>query len=414
MTFDHTRRACYAGYITQAIVNNLAPLLFIVFQRDLGISLEQLGGLALLNFSVQIATDLVAVKYVDRMGYRRPLVAAHVMAVAGLLMLAILPQVLPSPFVAVCVAIAIYAIGGGLLEVLVSPVAEALPSPPEGKAAAMSLLHSFYCWGQVIVVVGTTLLLGVTGPGGWYWLPVVWALVPLVNGVIFLKVPMPDIVPDHERTPLRGLFVKPVFFLILMLMLAAGASELTMSQWSSFFAEKGLGVSKVWGDLAGSCLFAVFMGASRMWYGLWGERIPLVPVMAGCGVMGAGCYVLAAAAPHPALSLAGCALCGVSVSLLWPGTYSLAAARFPAGGAAMFGLLAVAGDMGCALGPWFSGEIAHASLESRGILKSVARLLPRDGDSGLRTGILAGVIFPMMVVIGAVVWWRQGQRLKTG
>jgi fucose permease len=337
MTFEHTRRACYAGYVTQAIVNNLAPLLFIVFQTRYQVPYEMLGRLVLLNFITQLITDLVAVKVVDRTGYRVPLVLAHVFCVAGLVLLAVAPAVLPSPYLGLSAAIVVYAIGGGLLEVLVSPVVDALPSPKEGKAAAMSLLHSFYCWGQVAVVLGTTLVLAHVGQERWQILPLLWAVIPLVNLAVFLRVPLPSTVPDEHRTPLTALFRARAFLATLVLMFCAGASALTMSQWSSLFAEQGLGLPKVLGDIAGPCLFAALMGIGRFAYGLWGRDVPLIPAMAGCGVLAAICYLVTALSTDPVWSLAGCAACGLAVSLLWPGTFSLATHRFPFGGAAISG-----------------------------------------------------------------------------
>ncbi|NIZ90765.1 MFS transporter [Kineococcus rubinsiae] len=401
MTPTATRRACYTGYVTQAVVNNLAPLLFIVFQRRYDVPLDVLGRLVLLNFATQLVTDVVAVKVVDRVGYRVPLVLAHVLAVAGLLLLAAGPQWGPSPAAGLAVAVVVYAVGGGLLEVLVSPVVEALPSPAEGKAAQMSLLHSFYCWGQVAVVVGTTLLLAAIGEQNWQLLPVLWALVPLANLVVFTRVPLPDTVPDEHRTSLTSLLRAPAFAAVLLLMLAAGAAELTMSQWSSLYAEQGLGVGKVAGDLAGPALFAVLMGLGRMAYGLLGTRVPLVPALTVSGVLAAACYVLAAASPSPVASLVGCAVCGLAVSLLWPGAFSLAAARFPLGGAAMFGVLAVAGDAGGAVGPWAAGVLAEASTSSSGVLQRLSAALPADDGSGLRVGILLAVAFPVLVVVAA-------------
>lgn len=398
-----TRRACYAGYVTQAIVNNLAPLLFIVFQGRYHVPLEMLGRLVLVNFTVQLLTDIVAVRVVDRVGYRRPLVLAHLLCVAGLVLLCVAPAVLPSPYAGLIVAVVVYAVGGGLLEVLVSPVVDALPVPGGRKAAQMSLLHSFYCWGQVGVVAGTTLLLALIGQPRWHVLPLLWALVPLVNLVVFVRVPMPATVPDEHRTSLRGLFGAPAFAAAMALMLCAGASELTMSQWSSLFAEEGLGAGKVWGDLAGPCLFAILMGVGRMAYGLWGERIPLAPALACCGVLATACYLVAALVADPVVSLVGCALCGLAVSLLWPGTFSLASARFPLGGAAMFGVLAVFGDAGGASGPWITGAVAEATAGSH-----LAGLLPPDGGSGLRAGLLVGTFFPLAVVVVAfALSWRR-------
>jgi fucose permease len=298
----------------------------------------------------------------------------------------------------------VYAVGGGLLEVLVSPVVDALPTPQAAKAAQMSLLHSFYCWGQVGVGAGTTVGLAGIGHGSWQLLPLLWAVVPLANLVAFLRVPLPATVPDEHRMSLRALFGAPAFAIAMVLMLSAGAAELTMSQWASLFAETGLGVSKVWGDLAGPCLFAVLMGIGRMAYGLWGERIPLLPALACCGSLATVCYLVAALSSSPVLSLVGCALCGLAVSLLWPGTFSLAAARFPLGGAAMFGVLAVFGDAGGASGPWITGAVAELATSGGGIVAEFAGIVAVDDGSGLRIGLLIGTAFPATMIVASLLY----------
>jgi fucose permease len=382
----------------QAIVNNLAPLLFIVFHTRLGIDVAQLGGLAGLNFGVQLLTDLAVVKVADRVGYRPLLVLAHALAAAGLVLLAFLPTVAPSPFLGLCVAIIVYAVGGGLLEVLVSPVIEHLPTPKEAKAAGMALLHSFYCWGQLVVVVGTTVLIAAIGQERWALLPVLWAVVPLANMVAFLRVPLPQTVAEEDRTSLRALFGAPLFLAALVLMMTGGAAELTMSQWSSFFAEQGVGVSKEMGDLLGPGLFALLMGAGRFVYGLWGQAIPLRPLLAGSGAAAALCYIVAATVDIPIVSLLACALCGLTVSLLWPGTISLTAARFPLGGAAMFAVLALAGDSGGTFGPLAAGALAEATT---GPLSGLAAILPDDGGSGLRPALLLCALIPIVFAVTA-------------
>jgi fucose permease len=326
----------------------------------------------------------------------------------GMIALAILPAVMPTPYLGMCAAIVVYAIGGGLLEVLLSPVVEALPSPDEGKAAAMSLLHSFYCWGQVAVVLGTTLVLAQVGHAAWHVLPLIWALVPLANLFLFVRVPLPDTVPETHRTTLATLVALPTFIAALVLMLCAGAAELTMSQWSSLFAEQGLGLPKVWGDIAGPCLFAVFMGIGRIMYGLCGEKIPLVPAMTACGILATACYLVAALASNPFVSLAGCAVCGLAVSLLWPGTFSLAARRFPLGGAAMFGILAVFGDAGAASGPWLAGAVAEATANLAGTVEGPATVWRTIG--GLRAGILVGTVFPLIVVATTLAFGFSSRR----
>ncbi len=408
MTFTTTRRAAYASFVVQAIVNNLAPLLFVVFHARLGIDVARLGLLAGLNFLVQLLTDLAAVKVVDRVGYRAPMVLAHALAALGLVLMALLPQLLASPFAGLCLAAVVYAIGGGLIEVLASPVVEHLPAEPgRSKESGMALLHSFYCWGQLSVVVASTALLTVLGMGAWWVLPLVWAAVPAVNAVLMTRVPVPATVPDHERTSLIGLVGSPVFLLVLLLMAAGGASELTMSQWSSFFAQQATGVPKAVGDLLGPGLFALLMALGRTAYGLLGERVPLRGALIASGAGAAACYVVTASSPAPAASLVACALTGLCVALMWPGATSLAAARFPAGGGAMFAMLALAGDVGAAAGPSAAGAIADAAgTASAGAPGRLAALLPPDAGTGLRPALLVCCLVP---VVFAVSVWTVGR-----
>ena len=412
MTFTTTRRAAYASFVVQAIVNNLAPLLFVVFHARLGIDVARLGLLAGLNFFVQLLTDLAAVKVVDRVGYRAPMVLAHALAALGLVLMALLPQLLASPFAGLCLAAVVYAIGGGLIEVLASPVVEHLPAEPgRSKESGMALLHSFYCWGQLSVVVASTALLTILGMGAWWVLPLVWAAVPAVNAVLMTRVPVPATVPDHERTSLIGLVGSPVFLLVLLLMAAGGASELTMSQWSSFFAQQATGVPKAVGDLLGPGLFALLMALGRTAYGLLGERVPLRGALIASGAGAAACYVVTASSPAPAASLVACALTGLCVALMWPGATSLAAARFPAGGGAMFAMLALAGDVGAAAGPSAAGAIADAAgTASAGAPGRLAALLPPDAGTGLRPALLVCCLVP---VIFAVSIWTVGRLSDT-
>ncbi|WP_053985601.1 MFS transporter [Niameybacter massiliensis] len=381
-TYKHTLKACYFGYITQAIVNNLAPILFIIFQNQFQISLEMLGRLILINFATQIVVDILTVKYVDRMGYRKATVIAHICCALGLISLGVLPKVLPYPYIGLMIAVVLYAIGGGIIEVLVSPIVEFLPG--DEKASAMSLLHSFYCWGQVGVVLISTLLLKLIGGDLWFVLPILWALIPLYNVTRFLKVPIIEPHEEEKSMSVKELLSTKGFVIALLLMLAAGASELTMSQWSSLFAEQGLQVPKVMGDLLGPCLFAVLMGAGRMIYGIWGSKINLNRALLGSGILCILCYVVTVFATNPFVSLLGCAVCGLSVSLMWPGTFSLTASTYPRGGTAMFGILAVFGDIGAAVGPWMAG-----------VVSDVVGL-------GLKAGLLAAAIFPILLVIGTI------------
>jgi fucose permease len=400
--FRDTLHACYIGYISQAIVNNLAPLLFIIFQTRFDLNYEQVGRLILINFGTQIAADFIAVKFADRMGYRTGAVLAHLFCAVGLILLGILPLLLPSAYVGLVIAVVVYALGGGFIEVLISPIVESLPG--DAKASAMSLLHSFYCWGQMLVVLFSTLALWGLGNDLWYILPIIWAVIPLYNLFRFLKVPFMPPIPEEKLMSGKSLFGSKMFWLALLLMLCAGASELSISQWSSLFAEKGLGVSKVLGDLLGPCLFAVFMGAGRAAYGIWGQRIHLRHALLVCGGLCVVCYLITVFSPYPVFSLLGCAFCGLSVSLMWPGTFSMTAKMFPAGGTVMFGMLAVFGDIGAAVGPWAAGVVSDWSQNSALLQRLSVQTGQELSQLGLKCGLFFAIVFPLILLIGVFVF----------
>lgn len=381
LTYKHTIYACFTGYIVQAVINNFIPLLFLTFRSSYGIPLSKITFLVTFNFGLQLVIDLLAAGFVDRIGYRAAAILAHVFAVAGFLSLTVLPELTPDPFVGLMLAVLIYAVGGGLIEVLISPIVEACPT--DNKEKAMSLLHSFYCWGHVAVVLISTLYFRFVGIGHWKMLAVFWALIPAVNIVMFAKVPItPLLAEDEKGLTIKQLLTGKTFWVLMFLMLCAGASEQAVSQWASTFAELGLGVSKTVGDLTGPMLFAILMGTSRAIYGKYGEHIRLERFMTLSGICCVGSYLLMALAPSPVLGLAGCGLCGLSVGILWPGTFSLASARIRNGGTQMFAFFALAGDVGCSLGPTVVGQVAGA------------------GGEQLNRGILAGMVFPMLLLAG--------------
>jgi len=376
--YGHTIYASYLGYITQAIVNNFVPLLFLTFQSQYGISLEMLGLLVTINFGVQLFVDFIAAKFIDKIGYRTAIVAAHIFSGLGLIGLAVFPEVLP-PYAGIVLAIVFYAIGGGIIEVLVSPIVEACPTTK--KEAAMSLLHSFYCWGHVFVVLVSTLFFTLAGIQNWKWMAMLWSVIPFANAVYYSLVPLATPVADGKGMTVGELFKNKTFWILFLLMICSGASEQGMSQWASAFAESGLKVSKTVGDLAGPCLFATLMGLSRALYAKLSDKISLKAAMIGSGCLCIVCYLLASFAPHPALGLIGCAVCGFSVGIMWPGTFSLASNSLPAGGTAMFAFLALAGDLGCGSGPTIVGSVAE-----------------KFGDD-LKIGVLSAIVFPVLLVI---------------
>lgn len=378
--YNHTLNACYLGYITQAIVNNFAPLLFLTFQKTYVISLEKIAILVSLNFIVQLIVDLLAARYMDKIGYRIAVVTAHLCSAGGLVGLAVFPKLLPSAYMGLIAAVVLFAIGGGLIEVLISPMVEACPT--KRKEAAMSLLHSFYCWGHVAVVLLSTLFFVTIGIGQWKLLAILWALVPLGNMVYFTQVPILTLEDNHGGMSIRALVKNKLFWIFALLMVCAGASEQGMSQWASAFAESGLGVSKTVGDLAGPCFFAIMMGTSRSLYAKYSERLNLKICMVGSAVLCIAGYLLASLSMIPVFGLIGCGVCGFSVGIFWPGTFSLASPACPTGGTAMFALLALAGDLGCAIGP--------------GVVGTVSEVM----GNNLKKGLLSAVIFPMMLIWG--------------
>ena len=391
--YDKTMAACFVGYIVQAVVNNFVPLLFLTFQRSYGIPLSQITLLVTFNFGIQLLVDLLSVSFVDRIGYRASMILAHLLSAAGLLLLTVLPEVMPTPFAGILTSVMIYAVGGGLLEVLVSPVVEACPS--EHKEKAMSMLHSFYCWGHVGVVLISTLFFHFAGIGNWRILAAVWAVIPLCNAVVFTKVPIASLIQDGEKgMRLKELLKVRVFWILFIMMICAGASEQAVSQWASAFAEKGLGISKTIGDLAGPMTFAVFMGTSRAFYGKRGDHLDLDRFMIGSCLLCILSYLGISLLPVPQLCLASCALCGLSVGIMWPGTFSKASASLPKGGTAMFALMALGGDIGCSGGPTTVGLISGALHDN------------------LKMGILAGTVFPVLLLAGILLCRKQPQTVK--
>lgn len=379
--YKHTFFASYAGYFVQAIINNFIPLLFLTFQSNFNLSYDKISLLIVINFGVQLFVDFLSASFIDKIGYRVSIIMAHIFACLGLAGLSILPFVM-EPYVGIIFSIIIYAIGSGLIEVIVSPLVEACPS--DSKAGAMSLLHSFYCWGQMSVVLLSTLFFTFVGIENWRTLSILWACVPLVNGIYFCLVPIPQVLSENKGMGIKNLLRTKLFYILAIIMLCSGASELAMSQWASAFAESGLGVSKTVGDLLGPCMFAVLMGTARVIYSKLSDKIPLHKVMAGSAVLCAVSYLVAGLSPIPIVSLLACAVCGFSVGIMWPGTFSLAAEKIPAGGTAMFALLALFGDSGCASGPALVGKMATLF-----------------GDD-LGKGLLFGMVFPIVMI--ACVW----------
>ena len=385
--YQKTLIACYLGFITQAIAANFAPLLFLTFHRTYQISLGRIAFISTAFFFTQLLVDLFCAKYVDRIGYRRSVIASEVFSAAGLIGLAFLPSLLPDPYVGILISVIIYAMGSGLIEVLVSPIVEACPF--DNKDSVMSLLHSFYCWGSVGVILLSTIFFAIFGIENWRILACIWALIPLYNTFNFISCPIESLTEEGEGLSIRQLCHIPIFWIALILMVCAGASEISMAQWASAYVESALGISKSIGDIIGPCLFAVMMGMSRSFYGKYGENIDLMKFMIGSGALCLVCYLLSALAPLPFLNLVGCAVCGFSVGIMWPGTISRASQKIPLGGTAMFALLAMAGDLGGSVGPGIVGFVTQ------------------NANDNLKVGMLAGCVFPTVLVLSVLLLKRK-------
>ncbi|MEI3209292.1 MAG: MFS transporter [Lachnospiraceae bacterium] len=385
--YQKTLIACYLGFITQAITANFAPLLFLTFHRTYQISLGRIAFISTAFFFTQLLVDLFCAKYVDRIGYRRSVIASEVFSAAGLIGLAFLPSLLPDPYVGILISVIIYAMGSGLIEVLVSPIVEACPF--DNKDSVMSLLHSFYCWGSVGVILLSTIFFAIFGIENWRILACIWALIPLYNTFNFISCPIESLTEEGEGLSIRQLCHIPIFWIALILMVCAGASEISMAQWASAYVESALGISKSIGDIIGPCLFAVMMGMSRSFYGKYGENIDLMKFMIGSGALCLVCYLLSALAPLPFLNLVGCAVCGFSVGIMWPGTISIASKKIPLGGTAMFALLAMAGDLGGSVGPGIVGFVTQ------------------NANDNLKVGMLAGCVFPTVLVLSVLLLKRK-------
>ena len=381
--YKKTLIACYLGFVTQAISANFTPLLFITFISTYGITLEKIAMIPLVFYLTQLLIDLAATKLADKIGYRTCVVASQVISAVGLALMAILPEVLSKPFIGILISVVLYAVGSGLIEVLVSPIVEACPF--ENKEGTMSLLHSFYCWGAMGVILGSTFFFAMFGVEHWKILTFIWALIPLYNTFNFVICPIERLLEDGKSMGIRKLLKTPIFWLMILLMVCSGASEASMAQWASAFTESAIGVSKTVGDLAGPCLFALFMGISRVLYGKFSEKLDLTKVMLICGMMCAGCYLLASLSTLPILGLTGCALCGMTVGIMWPGSISISSQNCPKGGTAMFAFLALAGDLGAMVSPAIVGNISEVA------------------GGNLKAGILAATIFPIVLVFGLLL-----------
>lgn len=382
--YDSTLVACFIGYVVQAIVITFTPLLFLQFQREFGMPMSEITVLITMSFSVQLVTDAASAYFVDRIGYRASCIIAHICATVGLVLLTVLPNLMGGSILGLAIPMMIYAVGGGLIEVVISPLVESCPTP--NKEKAMSMLHSFFCWGSAAAILLTTVFFRVFGIENWRICALLWSIVPFVNTFLFMKVPMFTLVKEgKEKMSFRDIFTNKAFWFFVLLMLCSGASEIAASQWASAYAEKEAGIDKMLGDLLGPMMFSVLAGVGRTFYGKFGDKINLTNFMLFSSVLCVVSYFILSFSESPVLGLFGCVLCGLSSAIMWPGTYSLASKALAGGGTMMFAFLAIAGDLGGSVGPTIVGAVSASFGEN------------------LKIGFASAIVFPVVMVIALVL-----------
>ncbi|MBQ2729521.1 MAG: MFS transporter [Clostridia bacterium] len=413
MNYKNTRLACYTGYVTQAIVVNLAPLLFVIFQKDFDFSLSFIAALTLITFLIQMGIDIAAIYFVEKTSYRFLAVSSQLTAFIGLVLMSFLPRIM-IPHVGILISVFVYSTGSGLCEVVLSPLIEAIPKGGGESRSSMTLMHSFYAWGQAAVILLTTVLLRFIGDGLWWIIPLVWSLIPLLNTIAFIRVPLADMTVHEEGSGIGRMLRRPEFLIVMILMISAGAAEQAMAQWASMFCENGLGVTKVVGDILGPCMFAVMMGIGRTLHGLRGGKMDMQKLLTVLSAFTVCCYTVTVFVPLPAVSLVACGLAGLGVSVMWPGMLALCASKYPSAGAAMFALLALGGDIGCSVGPWFTGTVSDTVIDIANSVPAVLSFVKSTGfgveQFGLRAGFLGATVFPLLMFTGVILLSKSGKR----
>ncbi len=385
--FKHTFRACFMGFFIQSIVCVFTPLLFVIFNTEYKISLPLITMISTVNFVVQFITDGFSIFFLQKIGYRKAGILAHFFAFCGLVILGTVAPRMPNMYLWIMIAVVLYSIGGGLLEVVLSPIIENTPS--KSKSGTMSMLHSMFSVGSVATVLLTTIGLKIFGWQSWKYISVMWAILPFLNMIYFFFIPINEGNENIEREPIWSFFRDRAFWGFLLVMMCGGAAEIGISQWASAFAETSLGISKTAGDVIGPCMFAVMMGVARMLHSRYPHLITLSKAIMYSGILATVCYLGAALVPIPFVALAFCGLCGFAVGIMWPGTLSLATRKYPAAGGTLFAVMALAGDLGCTAGPTAVGFVASIF------------------GGNLRTGLLIGAFFPIVMVAGLMALNRK-------
>ncbi|MCI8600772.1 MAG: MFS transporter [Oscillospiraceae bacterium] len=406
-----TVRACYLGNLLQSC-GAIFAILFVPLRTLYGLTYTQYGLLVSVNFIVQVCSDILFSKPVERLGFRPFAVLSPILTSTGLVLFALAPVLFPgNVFFGFCVGMFVFAAAAGLQELLLSPILDGVPMPEEKKKKAMSLLHSFFAWGQIGAVLITTLLVWVLKAEQWQLITVLWALPPLVNVFLFAKAPLDAKVSAGNAMSLKQLFTSKIFLVVLLAIIFGGAAEVTMSQWASAFIEKGLNLPKLLGDMLGVCGFSLMLGLGRTLYGLKGDSISIHKVMI-FGSLGAFClYLLAALSGSPFVGMAACGLTGFCVSMLWPGSIVVASRELPLAGASMFALMSAGGDLGSSAASFLTGQVADR-VEAMGLTSFMGSAVTPE-QAALRAGLFFAALFPICCFgINILLQWMTEKKQK--
>ena len=388
--------ACYATNLSMSVVGNLPPVLFLTFRELYGISYSKLGLLVLINFVTQLCVDLVFSFFSHRFPTARTVRLMPVLTALGLLVYALWPFVFPQAvYAGLVTGTIIFSASSGLNEVLTSPVIAAIPSDDPDRE--MSRLHSVYAWGVVGVVLLATVLLRWLGRAHWQWIPLGMTALPIAAAVLFTTTDIPALPTPEKLTDVMSFLRNGGLWLCVAAIFLGGASECTMAQWSSGYLEKAMGVPKMLGDALGVALFAFMLGLGRTLYSRFGRRIENVLLAGSVGAF--ACYVTAAVVQSPVAGLAACALTGLCVSMMWPGSLLVATGRFPAGGVFVFAMMAAGGDLGASIGPQLIGAVTDMMIAGGAA-----------EQAGLRAGMLLAALFPLLCIFVCMKLRKEANR----
>ncbi len=397
------RLACYGANVTMSIVGNMSSLLFLTFRSLYNLSFSLLGSLVLINFATQLIIDLAFSFFSHKFNISKSVKIAPVLGAIGLLFYASAPFLFKNAvYFGLALGTVIFSAASGLNEVLISPVVAALPS--ENPERDMSKLHSTYAWGVVAVVIVSTLFLFAFGSKRWYVLPILFTSVPIFSTVMFFGATLPPLDTPQKASGAVSMLKNKTLWTCVIAIFLGGACELVMTQWCSSYLEQALGIEKIWGDIFGVATFALMLGLGRTLYAKYGKNIEKVLLLSGVGAT--VCYLICILSPLPVFGLFACALTGLCVALMWPGSLVVAANRITSGGVFIYAIMAAGGDLGAAIGPQLTGIVADVVTASTFASSWATKWGLSVEQLSMKLGMCVGLVFSLLAVLVFLHIWR--------